>query len=164
MVLFLNDIGTGEVLLILVFILIFFGAKSIPGLARTMGRTMRQIKDASNDLQNEIRKSGNDMKKDLDLKGILQETSDDLKRPLDQYAQDIDDALKYRPTNSQPRVTQKDIEKATQKPMIDQAENVESVNIETAHAPMEKEEVKVEAAQPAIQKKETSSIDKADKA
>lgn len=120
MVLFLNDIGTGEVLLILVFILIFFGAKSIPGLARTMGRTMRQIKDASSDLQNEIRKSGNEMKKDLDLKGIIQETADDLKKPLDQYAQDIDDALKYRPEHSQPRITQKDIEKAVQKAKVNE--------------------------------------------
>lgn len=124
MVLFLNDIGTGEVLLILAFILIFFGAKSIPGLARTMGRTMRQIKDASSDLQSEIRKSGNEMKNDLDLKGIIQQTSDDLKRPLDQYAQDIDDALKYRPTNSQPRITEKDLEKIKQVKEIEEAAEV----------------------------------------
>ncbi|MFT5777792.1 MAG: sec-independent protein translocase protein TatA [Crocinitomicaceae bacterium] len=104
MILFLNDIGTGEVLLVLAFILIFFGSKSIPGLARTMGRTIRQVKDASQDLQSEIRKSGKEMKGDLDLSGLIQETKDDIKRPLDQYATDIEEAVHRRPIHSQPKV------------------------------------------------------------
>ncbi len=84
MILILNDIATSEILLILVFVLIFFGSKSIPGLARTLGRTIRQVKDASNEIQNEIKKSGGDIKKDLDLKGILKETEESVRRPLDQ--------------------------------------------------------------------------------
>lgn len=103
MVLFLNDIGTGEVLLILVFILIFFGSKSIPGLARTFGRTIRQIKDASADLQSEIKKSTNDMKGDLNLQELIDDTKRDLQRPLDQYAADIEDVMKRKPTHSQPQ-------------------------------------------------------------
>ena len=103
MLLFLNDIGTGEVLLILAFILIFFGSKSIPGLARTMGRTIRQIKDASNDLQNEIRKSGQEMKNDLNISEIIEDTANDIKRPLDQYAQDIEDVVSRKPIHSNPR-------------------------------------------------------------
>lgn len=96
MLLILNDVAGSEILLILVFVLIFFGAKSIPGLARTLGRTIRQVKDASAEIQNEIKKSGNDMKKDLNLKGLLDDTVEDIKRPLDQYAQDIDNAVKYQ--------------------------------------------------------------------
>lgn len=111
-ILFLNDIGTWEVLLILFFILIFFGSKSIPGLARTMGRTIRQIKDASNDLQSEIRKSGEEMKKDLNLKGIIEDTANDIRRPLDQHAQDLESALKYQPKTSIPKTTQKEIQQA----------------------------------------------------
>ncbi len=103
MVLFLNDIGTGEVVLILAFILIFFGAKSIPGLARTFGRTIRQIKDASADLQSEIKKSANDMKGDLNLQELIDDTKRDLQRPLDQYAADIEDVMKRTPTHSQPQ-------------------------------------------------------------
>ena len=63
MLIFLNDIAGSEVLLILAFILIFFGSKSIPGIARTFGRTIRHIKDPSSELQSEITKSGMDMKK-----------------------------------------------------------------------------------------------------
>lgn len=101
MVLIFNDIAGSEVLLILVFILIFFGSKSIPTLARTLGKTIRQIKEASSDIQNEIKKSGADIKKDLNLTGIIQETAEDIKRPLDQMAVDIDNSIKYQPkTNS----------------------------------------------------------------
>ncbi len=97
MQLILNDIGTGEVILILVFVLMFFGAKSIPGLARTFGRTIRQVKEASSEIQNEIRKSGSEMRNDLNLKGLIEETAEDIRRPLDQYASDLDDAVKYQP-------------------------------------------------------------------
>ncbi len=97
MILILNDVAGTEILLILVFILIFFGSKSIPGLARTMGKTIRQIKDASQDIQNEIKKSGAEMKKDLNLTGILEETAEDIKRPLDQMATDLDQSIKYQP-------------------------------------------------------------------
>ncbi|MCJ8289511.1 MAG: twin-arginine translocase TatA/TatE family subunit [Crocinitomicaceae bacterium] len=103
MVLFLNDIGTSEVVLILVFILIFFGSKSIPGLARTLGRTIRQVKDASNDLQSEIRKSSNELKAGLNLKELIDDTARDIQRPLDQYAADIEDVIKRTPINSMPK-------------------------------------------------------------
>lgn len=95
MLLFLNDIAGTEILVILVFILMFFGSKSIPGIARTMGRTIRQVKEASNELQNEIKKSGADMKKDLNLEGLLRDTANDIQRPLDQYVSDLDDAVKF---------------------------------------------------------------------
>ncbi len=103
MVLFLNDIGTGEVVLILIFILIFFGSKSIPGLARTLGRTIRQIKDASADLQSEIKKSSNELKGDLNLRELIDDTKRDIQKPLDQYAADIEDVMKRKPTHSQPQ-------------------------------------------------------------
>ena len=95
MILILNDVAGSEILLILVFVLIFFGSKSIPSLAKTMGKTIRQIKDASSEIQNEIKKSGAEMKKDLNLSGILEETAEDIRRPLDQMATDLDNAVKY---------------------------------------------------------------------
>lgn len=104
MILFLNDIGTGELLLVLAFILIFFGSKSIPGLARTFGQTIRKVKDASNDLQSEIRKSGMDIKSELDISGIVRETADEIRQPLDQYASDIEDVVSRRPIHSHAKV------------------------------------------------------------
>lgn len=94
MLLFLNDVAGSEILLILVFILIFFGSKSIPGIARTMGRTMRQIKDATQEVQNEIKKSGADIRKDLNVRSMINDTVNDIRQPLDQYADDINEALR----------------------------------------------------------------------
>jgi len=102
MVLILNDIGGMEILLILAFILIFFGSKSIIGLARTFGRTIRQIKDASADLQAEIKKSSNELKGELNLKEIIDDTARDIQKPLDQYASDIEEAVNRKPSNSLP--------------------------------------------------------------
>jgi sec-independent protein translocase protein TatA len=110
MLLFLSDIAGSEVFLIIFVILIFFGAKSIPGIAQTMGRTMRQIRDASQDMQNEIRKSGVDIKKDLNLKGMISETEQTFRRPLDQMSEDINEVVDsnrkpYKPVTPPPVVT-----------------------------------------------------------
>ena len=97
MLLFLNDIAGSEVLLILMFILMFFGSKSIPGIAKTFGKTMYQIKQASNDLQDEIKKSGVDIKKDMNISGFIKETTEEIQRPLDQQMVEMDNIIHYDP-------------------------------------------------------------------
>ena len=97
MVLFFNDVSGSEVLVILAFILMFFGSKSIPGIAQTFGRTIRQIKDASNDLQEEIRKSGMDIKKDMNFKHIIEDSAREISQPLDQVADDLESSVKFEP-------------------------------------------------------------------
>ena len=57
------DISGGELLVVLTFALLFFGSKGIPDLARTLGRTMRQVRDASNEVQREIQKGAHDMQR-----------------------------------------------------------------------------------------------------
>ena len=60
------DISGGELLVILMFALLFFGAKGIPDIARTAGRTMRQLRDATDDVQREIRKGAMEVKREVD--------------------------------------------------------------------------------------------------
>lgn len=96
-VLFLNDIAGTEILLILVFVLIFFGANSIPGIAKTMGRAIYQIKNASDDLKSEIKKSMGDIKKDINLKELIKETEEEIKLPMDQMMTDIEHTINYEP-------------------------------------------------------------------
>ncbi|PSR52690.1 twin-arginine translocase TatA/TatE family subunit [Adhaeribacter arboris] len=52
--LFLGDIGGSEVMVILLVVLVFFGAKRIPELARGLGKGIREFKDATNGIKNEI--------------------------------------------------------------------------------------------------------------
>lgn len=78
--LFLN-MSAGEIFIILLFILMFFGSKSIPTIARTLGRTIRQVKDATDEIKHDIRKSASDVTGDFDLKSQVEKTlfSDDKK-------------------------------------------------------------------------------------
>lgn len=91
--LFLSDVAGSEILLILVFILIFFGSKSIPGIARTMGKTIRQIKDASQEVQNEIKKSGGDMRKDFELQKMIDDSVGTIEEPFREQAQTLDQSF-----------------------------------------------------------------------
>jgi sec-independent protein translocase protein TatA len=97
MLLFLNDIAGSEVLLILFFVLMFFGSKSIPGIAKTFGQTIRQIKDASSDLQKEIKKSTSEMTGDININSILKEKTEDFQQPFDQVLTDVEHAVNYDP-------------------------------------------------------------------
>lgn len=55
-ILFLN-LGGGEVIMILFMILLLFGGKGIPNLARTLGKSIREFKDATSGLQKDIQQS-----------------------------------------------------------------------------------------------------------
>tara|TARA_B100001564_G_C20503299_1_gene607217 strand:- start:253 stop:447 length:195 start_codon:yes stop_codon:yes gene_type:complete len=56
-VLFLLNLGVGEIIFILIMYLIFFGSKNIPSLAKDLGASIRKIKDASNSVRKEIKDS-----------------------------------------------------------------------------------------------------------
>ncbi|MBK6474910.1 MAG: twin-arginine translocase TatA/TatE family subunit [Flavobacteriales bacterium] len=60
------DISGGELIVVLLFVLLFFGAKGIPDIARTMGRALRQVRDASNEVQREINKGANDVRRTVE--------------------------------------------------------------------------------------------------
>ena len=51
----LEGISAGEIIIIFLIVLLFFGSKSIPKMARTFGRGMRQIRDASHQIQEDIK-------------------------------------------------------------------------------------------------------------
>lgn len=53
-ILFLESLGGGELIVIMLFVLLFFGSKNIPSLARGLGKGIREFKDAMNGVQSEI--------------------------------------------------------------------------------------------------------------
>lgn len=61
-------IGGSEIIIILFFIVIFFGANKIPSLARSAGKIIREIQDASDDVRKEIQKNSSDINDDFDVK------------------------------------------------------------------------------------------------
>lgn len=50
-------LGYPEIIGILVIVLLLFGAKKLPELARGLGQGIREFKNASNEIQNDLHRS-----------------------------------------------------------------------------------------------------------
>gem|GEM_PF-249230 len=82
MTLLFLDLGTGEVLIIILAIFLIFGPGKIPEMARSLGKFIGEIKRASEDVKNEINREADriereeklkEYKKKLDLEGESQQ-------------------------------------------------------------------------------------------
>ncbi|NBV07613.1 MAG: hypothetical protein EBS09_00715 [Flavobacteriia bacterium] len=111
-----NDVDGYEVLVIVLVVLIFFGPKSIPGIAKTLGKALYSIRNASAELQNEIKKSGMDIKKDINIDDILRKEQKEMLQPMDQVFSEINNTVHFEAKNS---VSTESIET----PMVDTEEN-----------------------------------------
>ncbi|BDD02764.1 Sec-independent protein translocase subunit TatA/TatB [Aureibacter tunicatorum] len=55
---FIGGIGGPEIIVIVLFVIVFFGAKKIPELARGLGKGIREFKDATKEIKDEIDDAG----------------------------------------------------------------------------------------------------------
>ena len=53
-ILFLQNIGTGEILIVALVVLLLFGGKEIPELMRGLGKGVKSFKDGMNDVRKEL--------------------------------------------------------------------------------------------------------------
>lgn len=60
--LFLQNIGTGEIIIVALVVLLLFGGKKIPELMRGLGKGVKSFKEGMNDVRKEI----DDISKDID--------------------------------------------------------------------------------------------------
>jgi len=74
-ILFLN-LGSGEVFLIVLVVLLFFGSDKIPEIARAFGKGMQEMKNATAEIQREIEKGATDIQRDINIKDGLDELKD----------------------------------------------------------------------------------------
>lgn len=54
---FIEGIGGPELLLVMFIVLLLFGGEKLPVLAKTIGKTMRELKKASADVERELKKA-----------------------------------------------------------------------------------------------------------
>ena len=85
-------IGGGEFIFIVIVVLMLFGSDKIPEIARTLGKGMQQLKNATNEIKSEIHKSA-----DLDgIKKTFTEIGDDnmtkdITSEIEKVKEDIED-------------------------------------------------------------------------
>ena len=77
-----------EIFIIILIVVMLFGADKIPEIARGLGKTMRQVKDATNDIKREIKDSAE--KQGIDT-SFTRDISDGIKTMKDKVQDNIDD-------------------------------------------------------------------------
>jgi sec-independent protein translocase protein TatA len=60
-----DNIGGGEILVILFVVFIFFGPKKLPELGKNIGKGIREFRNAMSSVQRDIENSTKDLTKDL---------------------------------------------------------------------------------------------------
>lgn len=69
-------IGAPEIFVIMLIVIMVFGADKIPDIARGLGKGMRQVKDATNDIKREI----NDTSKEHNIdNSIVKDINNEIK-------------------------------------------------------------------------------------
>ena len=58
----LGVLGTNEIIIILIIVLLMFGGRKIPELMKGLGRGVREFNDAKTNVKKEIEESANEIK------------------------------------------------------------------------------------------------------
>ena len=61
----LGMLGTNEIVVILVIVLLLFGGRKIPELMRGLGKGVREFNDAKNNVKKEIEESANEVNRSV---------------------------------------------------------------------------------------------------
>ena len=78
-------IGGPEIFIILLIVIMVFGADKIPEIARGLGKGMRQVKDATNDIKKEINNSAKNQGIDTDITKEITKSVKDVKEGIDDF-------------------------------------------------------------------------------
>lgn len=79
-------IGGTEVIFILFIVVMVFGADKIPEIARGLGKGMRQLKDATNDIKHEVTKSAEKHGIDTDVTKNINEELNKVRDEVEDFA------------------------------------------------------------------------------
>ncbi|MEC4050403.1 twin-arginine translocase TatA/TatE family subunit [Flavobacterium sp. SUN046] len=95
-------IGGGEMIFIIFIALMLFGSDKLPAIARTLGKGMAQLKNATIEIKSEIQKSAEENGMDTSIKeltgsftteveNVKESLETKLPNPIDEVKENIDD-------------------------------------------------------------------------
>lgn len=82
-------ISGAEIFVILVIVLMLFGADKIPTIARGLGKGMAQVKNATNEIKREITESADKHGLDTDLTTSVEKDINNIKENFDDITSSI---------------------------------------------------------------------------
>jgi len=79
-----------EILIIALVVLLLFGSKKIPEMARGLGKGLREFKKAADDIKREINESAPEVKKEINELGKdIKKSADDLMDDIKDFKDDV---------------------------------------------------------------------------
>jgi len=79
-----------EIIILALVVLLLFGAKKIPEVARGLGKGLREFKKAADDIKKEINESTPDVKKEVnDIGKDIKKSSEDLIDDFKKFKDDV---------------------------------------------------------------------------
>ncbi|MCX7986960.1 MAG: twin-arginine translocase TatA/TatE family subunit [Bacteroidales bacterium] len=78
-----------EILLILLVILILFGADKLPELARGLGKGLNEVRKASDEIKNELLKHSNEISQEVE--SLKREATSNTLTPIDEMRKEIEE-------------------------------------------------------------------------
>jgi sec-independent protein translocase protein TatA len=83
-------ISGGELVLVMLMALLFFGSKAIPDIAKTMGKGLREFKKATNEIQREINDYSSDIKKDInEVTSVVNKETSEIKKGMEEVTTSV---------------------------------------------------------------------------
>ncbi|UMB59669.1 twin-arginine translocase TatA/TatE family subunit [Lutibacter sp. A80] len=82
-------ISGAEIFVVLVIVVMLFGADKLPEIARGLGKGMRQVKDATNDIKREINNSAEKNNIDLDVASSIKEEIKKVTDDIQDYSKPV---------------------------------------------------------------------------
>ncbi len=78
-----------EIFVILLIVVMVFGSDKLPEIARGLGKGMRQIKDATNDIKREIKHSAEKHEIDVDIASKVRDEVNKVKDNIDDFSKPV---------------------------------------------------------------------------
>ena len=80
-----------EIFILALAVLILFGSKKIPEMARGLGKGMREFRKAADDIKRELNQSVPDIKSGLeDIGKDIKDSTEELKKDFSKFKDDLD--------------------------------------------------------------------------
>ncbi|KPL08972.1 MAG: hypothetical protein AMS23_08965 [Bacteroides sp. SM1_62] len=80
-----------EIVILALAVLILFGSKKIPEMARGLGKGMREFRKAADDIKRELNQNAPDIKSGLeDIGKDIKDSAEDLKNDFNKFKDDLD--------------------------------------------------------------------------
>lgn len=86
-------LGAGEILIILVFALIFIGPKKLPELAKSLGKGLREFQKAKDELMNHVEEGKNSLLDSSGINDVKKNFNDALSEESDHSLTEEEEAL-----------------------------------------------------------------------